>query len=402
MTATIKRQVKSAGDISTGQAFGNADVSLESAIALLAAFTAPGFQSLAYQVVLTRAFQELAWQEGPPLDAFEPDDVVTTVGFSSHLFSPFNDSAANYADRLVTCGPSFFRDDYSASVTSSTIDTALLESFLTHASSRDLKLVLILMNTVAATPNLTTLQNYAANIVTYAEANHPGVLIAIEPRNEPNLSSLYPNTAVGGAAYAPEVTAVYNGVHSVVGTTVKVWGGATSGGGVAFTDGACGAGVLFDEWSCHPYPNYSRGLGTATTRTAAQMLDTTIRTGWAEVFWAGDPAVAGTPNLATVLSNHGYDGLIHCTETGIPTLPPSGTDVADCWPESRQAEVFTLAYSMWIDQPRAGLFAQYTGQDDHTDSTTTRESHFGAFWSPDQGTTPNKAKPVVAAIQAVT
>lgn len=330
-------------------------------------------------------------------------DEMGQFGFSSHLFSPFNDSATNYADRLMTCNPSFFRDDYSASVTTSTINTSLLESFLTHAATRNLKLVLILMNTVAATPNMTTLQNYAANIVTYAEANHPGVLMAIEPRNEPNLSALYPNTAAGGASYAPEVTAVYNGVHSVAGTSVKVWGGATSGGGVAFTDGACGAGVLFDEWSCHPYPNYSRAVGSAQTRTAAQMLDTTIRTGWAEIFWAGDPAVAGTPNLATVLANHGYLGKIHCTETGIPTQPPSGTDIVDSWPESRQAEVFTLAYSMWTAQARAGLFGQYTGQDDHTDNTTqNRENRFGAFWSSDKAVSPNAAKPIVAAIQAVT
>jgi hypothetical protein len=331
--------------------------------------------------------------------------VTVTWGFSTHLFSAAYDSPANYAARLVSAGGVFWRDDFSASVTTTNPSTASMDAFGNLASPNNKKLVLILMNGLGAIPDLSTLRTYSANLASYFDANFPGVLHAIEPVNEPNGSgkAYGPN---GGAAYAPVCTAVYDGVHSVT-SAIKVWGGATDGGGIPFTQQAHQAGVKYDEWSCHAYPFYGRALGSPT-RTAAAMLDTTIRSGWAEIFWRGDPLLPGAPNLRTMLNSFGYQGPIHNSESGVPTLPPGGADCVDCQPEIEQRNWFRLALPMWGQQSQAGFFADYSGQDGlisggvllGTSSTTTREAHFGVFYSINYAPGPSGAKPLVAEMQA--
>lgn len=318
----------------------------------------------------------------PVPDPTPPPSPKPSWGFSAHALTPkLGATIDTYVPRLKAAGSKMMRDDVYPGSAQATYDRLL------HlAADNGQKLVLIL-NGGAAPPPPSTVQAFAKTLVGYGKANFPGVLHAIEPANEPNLNATLRDPAV----YVTHHNAAYAGVKEAD-PGVLVWGAACSGDGTAFARDTITRGLKFDEWSCHPYPAFG------FFADAAGMLRTDIESGWAQVFWRPEKTTGKT--LAGMLHALGYDGFIHATEWGIPTIPPGGWaspptgSALQCSPESVQADVWRLGYPVWRREPQGGWLLDYTGQDDDTDRTDSREPHFGAHRS--NGT----PKPIVAVMQA--
>jgi hypothetical protein len=337
-----------------------------------------------------------------------------SLGFSTHVLK-YGASAGSYVQRLAATGVDTIRDDLSWSTLQpggrgSALVTGPVNTLCGLCRTNNLKLIPIVGYSPAwanggrddkTGPVLAAdFGDYVATLVTFLQANWSDVVIAIEYWNEPDIGFLKnPATgAQGDAAYYASLAADAYG-KKPGGTTIKYWGGASSGAAPDWAWNVItamgGVGSLdFDEWSFHAYPAYNRALGTPT-KTAEQMLDTTVASAWSEAFWR--PQTHGT--LLDVLNHFGYGGQIHNTEAGVPTLPPSGADVVDCHPEAQQRRWLELLWPIWTAQPRTGLFMIYTGQDDDTNTSASppgREAHFGGFH------TDTTAKPIIASLQALT
>jgi hypothetical protein len=278
------------------------------------------------------------------------------LGASAHTLH-YGAGADAYLTRVKSLGATIIRDDvYIGS------STATMDRIGQLAKAHDLKLDLILANNLAKI-DPQRMHDGAKALVSYFDANYPGVLEAVEPMNEPNGHAY----ATDPAGYAALASAVYDAVHDL-GSKTKAWAG-TSGLGLTgdWTLKVLQAGVRFDEWTCHPYLFYTDCLAADITR-----LD--HPTPWSQVFWQA-------PTLAALLSQFGYGGPIHATEAGVPTHGRDGTHLDTATSVEQQAEYYRLALPQWFSQDRAGYFFAYTPQDDVSVAPTTREETFGVFYA---------------------
>lgn len=301
-----------------------------------------------------------------------PEPAAYRWGFSAHaLTSKLGTTSSTYVPRLAAASSHMIRDDIYPGTSQASYDR-----LFKLAADNGQKLVLIMWGG-GAPPAPATMQSWAKTMAAYGKQNYPGVLHAIEAANEPNSNGGFTSTS-----YLAHGNAVYAGAKEGD-TSVKVWGGATNGPAIGWASAMITAGLKFDEWSCHPYPAFG------FYPDAVGMLRTDIVSAWAETFWRAN---ATGKTLVQMLTSLGYTGPIHGTEWGAPTNPPGGT-APQCCSEQAQADLWVKGYPMWRAQPRAGWLLFYTGQDDNTAGTSTREDHFGAYRSD------ATAKPVVAAMK---
>lgn len=287
---------------------------------------------------------------------------VISYGVSAHTLK-LGTGAASYIQKLATTGAKAIRDDVYPGTPSTSYD-----KLGNLCATNNLKLVLILWGG-GTPPPASTFYTFAKDLVGFFKVNYPGTLMAIEPANEPNNNFL-----TDPATYVTYCNAVYGGIKDAD-SSVKLWAGATNGDATAWAKQVIQLGAEFDEWSCHNYPAFG------FYPDAASMLKTDIVSAWSQVFWH---RVAGiNQTLEEGLTSVGYPGLIHSTEFGAPTIPPNGWatsptgDAVQCCTEIEQANIWKLAYPLWRSKARAGWMFGYTGQDDNTNSTTSREPHFG-------------------------
>lgn len=346
-----------------------------------------------------------------------PSAFLPRWGFSSHLEATVGGlTGSAQAAKLRSAGATILRNDISWSATETSkgvFNWTQADLVMGACQANGLKLV-VQAGYAPAWANgsgdnkirPTTAQDFGdwiRALVARAHTNYPGTVVAIEYWNEPNIAFL--KNSDGTQATATVYTAMARAAYITKTTNdpapeIELWAGATSGlgeyaGAVEanawnWLTEALGAGILgcCDAWSCHPYQFF-------TDATVAQLTDTATGawgSNWSRLFWASTEP----PNLATRLANAGYTGRIHGTEWGAPTYAfPSGTHITDCTSEANQASMFSTSWPNWKAQSRAGHLFFYTGIDDSSTDTTSRENHFGAFRSD------LSAKAVVANMQAV-
>lgn len=228
--------------------------------------------------------------------------------------------------------------------------------------------------------------DWVRSLASRCEANYPGVCMAIEYWNEPEISFLK-NPGAGNATgdwayYKTLAQYAWNTVRGVSPATsdaapnIKLWAGANAGVGETSWNTwnwldpliADGPPDWFDEWSNHPYY-------WDTNLTGAQMTSIVAETNWSRTHW-----ISGN-NLADRLAAWGYTGRIHGSEWGCPTNTPTNTQVVRGTSEANQADLFELGWPLWKAQPRAGHLGVYVVRDINSTDTADPEKHFGAYRS---------------------